>query len=197
MVLSEVSWCVCVCVCGCGCGCACVCVCMRACATTRSNHPVHSSTMNIFIYRNYTVHFPQALSCGRDCVVYIYKGMHCWGMYWMIAACNCPISLSLDDHYRSLYCGGVPSIGLPMLWLRSPSIMIIFIVVTPCWGEGSFGLFKSQPSVMTGLYGWRLIVEWSFFVPFYQLMQMVARKGVGWEGIIISSKYQNQWLVGS
>ena len=28
--------------------------------------------------------------------------------------------LWLDDPHRSLNCGGVPSIGLPMLWLRSP-----------------------------------------------------------------------------
>ena len=34
------------------------------------------------------------------------------------------ICLSLDDHYWSLDCRGVPSIGLPMLWLRSQSIMI-------------------------------------------------------------------------
>ena len=37
---------------------------------------------------------------------------------------NGPHYLSLDDHYRSSDCGGVPSIGLPMLWLCSLSIMI-------------------------------------------------------------------------
>ena len=37
------------------------------------------------------------------------------------ATTNC---LSLDDHYRSPDCGIVPSIGLPILWLHSPSIMI-------------------------------------------------------------------------
>ena len=34
---------------------------------------------------------------------------------------NGPDYLWLDDHYRSLDCGGVPSIGLSTLWLRSPS----------------------------------------------------------------------------
>ena len=37
---------------------------------------------------------------------------------------NDPDCLWLDDRYRSSDCGGVPSIGFPTLWLRSPSIMI-------------------------------------------------------------------------
>ena len=37
---------------------------------------------------------------------------------------NDPDCLWLDNHYRSSDCGGVPSIELPMLWLRPPSIMI-------------------------------------------------------------------------
>ena len=37
--------------------------------------------------------------------------------------------LLFTDHYWSSDCGGVPSIGLPMLWLRSPSLMINYLVV--------------------------------------------------------------------
>ena len=41
--------------------------------------------------------------------------------------------LRLDYHYWSSDCWGVLSIGLPMLWLRSPSIMIIFYGVNVKW----------------------------------------------------------------
>ena len=37
---------------------------------------------------------------------------------------NGPKCLWLDNHYRSSDCGRVLSIGFPMLWLRSPSVMI-------------------------------------------------------------------------
>ena len=40
---------------------------------------------------------------------------------------NNPDCLWLDDHYRFSDCGGVPSIGLPMQWLHSPSIMIMIV----------------------------------------------------------------------
>ena len=55
--------------------------------------------------------------------------------------CSCtPICLSLDDHNWSSDCGGVPSIGLPMLWLRLLSFMmfnsygdiIVYPFLTPC-----------------------------------------------------------------
>ena len=38
---------------------------------------------------------------------------------------NGPDNLWLDDLHWSLDCGGVPSIGLPMLWSRSPSYLTI------------------------------------------------------------------------
>ena len=41
---------------------------------------------------------------------------------------NIPDCLWLDDHYGSSDCGGVPSIGLPMMWFHSPSFVNINIL---------------------------------------------------------------------
>ena len=49
--------------------------------------------------------------------------------------------LSVD--FRSSVCGGVPSIGLPMLWLHSPSIMI-----NNCMQQSSNTFLNNHPSCL-------------------------------------------------